>query len=459
MSLEVLTSWENLEFGVPEERACACHLKINLFDHSLTYVEDLETHETRNGVHVSAYPLAEWLAWNWWRLRWEPRRATLAWRLAHCLTSVGEGYIWPNISVVSDGERVLISAEPTIGSAAEPIRYLPTQSGVVRAADFEQSIDAFVERTCERLRECRIPQTDLDVVWSELSAERADPGVAERRRLEALLGFDPDEADAELLEQLAADATRYGAAAIDEIAATASGTGRILTPTELQDLAKREGTDGNPRDTIRVPALAGLPSYGSVPAWRLGVQAAKAVREEIGVRAEPMKNDRLEEMLAVKKGIVSLRPGRKSFAFGIDEDFDHRHIVLRSRYEENRRFEIARLLGDRLVCNVQDRIFIAPMTHTYRQKLQRAFAAELLCPVEAAESMLEREDIEEGAVGEEFMVEDQDIDEQISDIAAHYKVSVKVVRTLLVNNRVLSRDSMEYDREPTAHWDTETAAA
>ncbi|NBC34471.1 MAG: hypothetical protein GVY13_17485 [Alphaproteobacteria bacterium] len=443
MSLEVLTSWENLEFGLPEERACACHLKINLFDQSLTYVEDLVRHETRNGVHVSAYPLAEWLAWNWWRLRWEPRRATLSWRLAHCLTSVGEGYIWPNITVVSDGERVLISAEPTTGSAAEPIRYLSNHAGVIRADAFEQTIDAFVERTLGRLRDQRIPATDLHTVWAELLDERANSFCAERRRLEAILGFDPDEADTGMLERMAAEGSRYGFSAIEEIAATASASGHVSTIEQLRDLVAREGAAGNPRETVNVPALADLPAYGSVEAWRLGVKAANALRESERLGVEPIDNRKLENMLAIRNDSVKKHPERKAFAFGFDYGNQERRIVLRSPYEVNRRFEAARLLGDRLFKSGSDELFIAPTTYTYRQKLQRAFAAELLCPVKGAQEMLG----------------DDASDERLDDIAEYYQVSDRLVRTLLVNNGILPSDSMRIDREPQADRDEDRPAA
>lgn len=431
MSLEVLTSWENLEIGAREEGACACHLTINLFDHSLTHVEDLETHETRNGVHVSAYPLAAWLAWNWWRLRWEPRRATLAWRLAHCLTSVGEGYIWPNISVVSDGERVLIAAEPTLGSAAEPIRYLSNRAGVITADAFEQTIDAFVERTLARLRHKGIASTDLDTIWSELGRERTDAFHAERRRLEAMLGFDPDEADAGMLARMAAEGSRYGLSAIEEIAATASAPGHVPTVQDLREVIRREGAQGDASATVLVPGL-NQSAYGAVEAWRLGVHAAKELRDMERLGLDPLDNRVLEDMLAIKNGTIERNPDKKLFAFGIDEEGGERNVVLRSPYPVNRRFEVGRLLADRLFKSNTDRIFIAPTTYTYRQKLQRAFAAELLCPVQGAQDML----------GEDVS------DERIDDIAEHYQVSDRVVRALLVNNGILPSDSLRIDREP-----------
>ena len=36
----------------------------------MTEAEDAFVKRVRKEVYLSAYRLAEWLAWNWWRLRW-----------------------------------------------------------------------------------------------------------------------------------------------------------------------------------------------------------------------------------------------------------------------------------------------------------------------------------------------------------------------------------------------------
>jgi hypothetical protein len=56
---------------------------INLTEHGDTFSRTI-----RQKVPVSGYPLALWLAANWWRLLYEPRpperlRPTADWRLAH----------------------------------------------------------------------------------------------------------------------------------------------------------------------------------------------------------------------------------------------------------------------------------------------------------------------------------------------------------------------------------------
>lgn len=91
-------------------------------------------------------------------------------------------------------------------------------------------------------------------------------------------------------------------------------------------------------------------------------------------------------------------------------------MALRSKWETGRRFELARLIGDRLFGGDR-RLFPATRAYSYRQKAQRAFAVELLSPFEAVNEMLGNDDSEENQ----------------ADVAQHYEVSPMMIRTLLVN--------------------------
>lgn len=108
--------------------------------------------------------------------------------------------------------------------------------------------------------------------------------------------------------------------------------------------------------------------------------------------------------------------------------------MLQSNYPTGRRFELARLLGDRIAGGLDERLSPVTRSHTYRQKLQRAFATELLCPFEALEAFL-----------------DGDYSEQAcEDAAQHFKVSERAVWTLLVNNDRLERNPLNDDAETLA---------
>jgi hypothetical protein len=99
---------------------------------------------------------------------------------------------------------------------------------------FQDAVDLFVEQVRGQLRAVHVGDTNLDDIWNELLAERADPETSERRRLEALMGFDPDEAAPQQIETLVADAKSLGDRTMSEVAA-----GReLLTAKEFGEIAQ-----------------------------------------------------------------------------------------------------------------------------------------------------------------------------------------------------------------------------
>ena len=186
--LEIKTDWEKLDVGPPEERAAFAAIGIRFNDIWLTEAEDAFVKRIRQQVYLSGYRLAEWLAWNWWRLRWEPRRTSLDWAMAHKMSTIGGGYVWPNITIVSDGERVVFEAHGTAAKPQEPLRYITQFVSTLPAAEFEHAIDRFVEQVVGQLLAERVTNTNLAAIWSDLQEERRVPAIAIRRKFEALLG-------------------------------------------------------------------------------------------------------------------------------------------------------------------------------------------------------------------------------------------------------------------------------
>lgn len=433
-SLKIEADWETLEKGSPEERACYAALGIQYEDVWLTRAEDSFVNRLRDKVHLSAYRLAEWLAWNWWRLRWEPKASRPNWALAHRLPTIGGGYVWPNITIFSDGERIVFLTKPTPLRAQEPLRYIEDLPAVVRASTFESAVDQFIDQVRGQLRAEHLKTTNLDDLWEAVLAERADPKAALRRRFEALLGFDPDEADNARIDTLVADSMTLGEESVAEVAASRSGTEDAPTAGELQQIATEKGFDCKPHDMARLLSKAQLPSSGQVPAWVRGAEAARELRNQEQLGAASLSNTRLAELAGTSELHLKERDVGPGFSFALDKNAQSGRIVLRSKWEAGRRFELARLIGDRLAGNGVGKLFPATRSYTYRQKLQRSFAAELLCPFDALMDMLQGD----------FSTE------TIDEAAQYFNVSALTVRTLLVNHHQIERDDIEGDVESSA---------
>ncbi|MBF0529338.1 MAG: hypothetical protein HQK55_08725, partial [Deltaproteobacteria bacterium] len=379
---------------------------------------------------VSSYHLAEWFAWNWWRLRWEPRTSAGDWLFAHSLTAIGNGYVWPHITIFSDGERIALVAKPTQEQSPTSFRYISNAAAIVPAQQFEASIDNFIDQIINRLREEHVGNTNLHNVWSDIRKERQDKAVALWRKFEALLGADPDEGDAGTVARLIKDAESLGEGAMGEIAAHHAQGEDILTATTLQEVANTVGFEGAPLGRACLREYA-LPKKTEVPAWRLGAEVAMALRAQEGLGKGLVTDKILAELAGVSESILS--PDEKthqSLAFVLDENGQKRRIVLRAKWSTGRRFELARLLGDQLVNAGETGLFPATRTHTFRQKVQRSFAAEFLAPFEEVKKQLNGDYSEENQ----------------HDIAGNFDVPPLMINTLLLNHQILERDDLvEFD--------------
>jgi hypothetical protein len=426
--LKISADWERLDEGSPEERACFAALGIRFKNISLTEGADPFVNRVRAEPLLSAYHLAEWIAWNWWRLRWEPRSNADDWAFAHRMSTVGGGYVWPNITIFSDGQRIALIAKPTMGQPSAPYRYLSNIAAVVSASEFENAIDQFVEQVTGQLRAEGLAEGNLDRIWRDVTDERRDPDSTRRRKLEALLGSEPDRADQSSIERLVADAETLGQPAMNEIAADHGRRGgAVLTAATLRETAASVGFDASLRNVVSLRPGSALPRSGDVPAWLLGSTAAKALREQERLGSGPISNDRLAELIGVQTGALTARGLGSEISFAIDDRALAGRVVLRSKWETNRRFELARLLGERIIAPTGGKLFPATRAYTYRQKMQRSFAAELLSPFEAVDEML----------AGDYSSENQ------HEVAEHFGVSDMTILTLLVNHRRLEREELD----------------
>ena len=430
----ITADWETLGEGELAERRCFGAIGIQANGVWLTEGHDLLSDRLCRAPLVCAYQLAEWFAWNWWRLRWEPRAASNEWCMAHKISSIGGGYVWPNISISSDGERTALISCATKERAQTSFRYINDSIAVISSAEFESVVDDFIELILSRLASEGIGDTNLERLWTDLRIERSDPALFKARKLEALLGYEPDELDGELIERLISDGSDVGAAAIDELAADC-GHMRTATVPSISDLftvSEQYGFEMSPSSMVALDKAYGHSAEQGLPAWQFGANAARALRQQEKLGDGPISDSNLTTLLAVHKNVLSKNEDTHptcNMSFALDSADREGRIVLRSKWRAGRRFELARILGDRLMNAYGGRLHPATRAFTYRQKAQRSFAAEFLSPFESTLGMLEG---------------DYSLENQL-DVAAHFEVSEMTIRAQLVDHKILEREDLEPD--------------
>lgn len=417
----------------PALRHTSAQLGLYVDDVCLTRNEDVWSRTVRDSVLLSAYPLALWLASSWWRLNWEPlpplgRQPSHDWRMAHEVGAADHGFVWPRVLFASDGEAISVWAAPT-STQGQSVRYLTGLDGPrsVALADFQQRVRELIQTVINRLDATDCAATDLASLWILLQEDQADPEAQRRRRLEAELGFDPEECPEHVLAAALTWQQRMGMSAFSELAPVFGAEDSNVGLSDIEQLVGADGVVGEPE----VSSAQVEPLSNGAP-WQRGVHAARQLRVHLGNLSGPVRDKELTGLLGLPAEQVT------------DWKFSERHpvavampignsrglkFVTRKKHPAARRFEFARFVADRLQQTNGATDWLASTDlATSRQKYQRAFAAEFLCPIEALVDFL-RGDYSEAA---------------FEEAADHFRVGEQTVESLLVNNG--------YIAPPSTYW-------
>lgn len=431
MSLRILPTWRPREGSPPEEKATGAEIRVVANNTGLTNFERNADGQIGSAPCLSAYPLASWLAWNWWRLHWESRypRALKdpAWLNAHNMRRAGDGFVWPDITFASDGKTMLVMAKSTPEHTARPIRYITDFLGFVSVEDFASSADHFIRSTLSQLSSKNLRQTELEIFYNELIEERSDQDLARYRRLEAMLGHDPDDGDDAVISRLIDEMEEVSEDAIRELAALGASRAHVPSVQELREGSADRGFAGRTSDMVSPLDVNELPSYGDGPAWARGVEAARRLRDRERLNGAPIGDARLAEMAGLPERALHRGERSNDFTYAIAGNGEEQRVVQRSKWDTGRRFDVARLIGDCVAVQADARLRTATRMSTYRQQLQKAFAAEFLAPIEAVDEFLDYKYDEDGQ----------------EEAAQKFRVSPMMINSLLKNNNRIERS--EYD--------------
>jgi hypothetical protein len=291
--LFINTQWESSVHEPLEVRVTSAMLKIALGNQIVTRNEDEWSRTIRDEVRLSAYPLALWLASSWWRLRWEPfpmSTPSRSWWMAHALTAAGYGYLWPQMLFASDGEEMHILTVPTSPDLKVPVRYLSKGYHSIDDTVFERTIDEFVNKVIARLVASNAEHTELRNLWEEVLEERADSKLSDYRRLEAMLGFDPDECPENLILRFEKLSSQVGATVVAEIAPVCASADPGSTLEKILTFTNSDGLNG--RIDLSFPTSS-LMGDTAVPAWQRGRDLARKVRGSLGLNGTPLTDEKL----------------------------------------------------------------------------------------------------------------------------------------------------------------------
>lgn len=366
---------------------------------------------------VSVYPLAEEIAFGWWRL-FGARDARL--RLAEGRA----GYALPNVELAFDGTGFDAICRPITYENPE-VSFTACKAERLARAAAESTLAGFVEQVLDRLAAGKVRGSALQLRWQRVQASRQDAEESAFCEAAGALGVDPysiRSADAEFILNASAVFSE------EPLAELLSG---LRTLNKWPWLSGNDGVlgwlrtaEGRPSALSLLPAISDLrprvaddrrDTANEMP-WCAGYRCARAVRRQLNIGmgerflvptlAARLDGSRFETAGAVAgvRAVVAIR-----------DDAPHVHLCkVASRYRQaSELFALARAVGD--VANpLAERSAVNDLHDAARQATTRAFAAEFLVPIEEVLSM--RED-----------------GKNLDDIAEDFGVSKKVVEHQLQN--------------------------
>ena len=163
--------------------------------------------------------------------------------------------------------------------------------------------------------------------------------------------------------------------------------------------------------------------------YERGRLLARDLRRALGFTSDPVSDAKLSELFGLTERRFENAPATGApFGIAIREGrADRARLFFRRRNRPGRRFEAARFIADHLVTPPDEPWLPSTDAKTARQKLQRAFAAEFLAPIDALLGFLD----------------DDFSDEAVEDAGAEFGISSLAVRSHLVNNDILPLEALE----------------
>jgi len=378
--------------------------------------------ETVDFVRVPAAPLGFWIADHWWRLRWEPKPSvpSVDWQMAHEMNAIGHGHSWPPITIWGDRDRVTLVSRADLPAVAGPARFLTNAVTFAPAIDFEAAMDHLLDAALDAASLGN--RAALTALVNALREERGSPGHAKWRRIEAISGHDPDEAPETLITALLALESTYAPEDIEEAVASAAGDTAAATLSASIERAERSPVF----DFTNAMMLAKLsrPEGEVLEPWVAAENAAETLRRALGKPTQPILSKALADISGVSPDHLKDHPPTAvPYALRLARSDGKQVVMLTARWSRDRRFQLARAIGDAIWTNGSS---LGPISNvaTARQKFQRAFAAALLCPIKG---LIKR------------LGTSNPTDSDISEAAHHFHVNEKTVRTVLVNKQMMER--------------------
>ena len=415
----------------PELSATWASLGILVGDSILTRVLDARAKTVRDFVHVPLYPLAEWLATNWWFLTHELGNPTKEgdpdFHRRHALRTSREGYAFPDLEVISSGTRTrLVWRRDQLPWSR--VEFLGQGEAWVDSGEFRETCADLVYQITRRLASLGVEDTLLQEEWDAIQS--TDEEQAQFCRTAAGLGWDPYALDEGRRAFLPLLAEKLGGLLEEAVPAIVTEGAYADWFSVVDTIAEARSVNSLPLERVRsFRDDAHLDATRELDSWAVGYEFARRLRRSLGLDSAPLPTvahmaEALGEDAASIEEVTTKRLESGHWPPLLDgvitrSDDEAPAFAFRRLSAPSRRFHFCRALAEALLSPGSDTLLTR--AHSERQQRNRAFAAEFLAPSSALRSRLARP-----------VVDGDDMDE----LAAEFGVSSLVIEHQVRNHRI-----------------------
>ena len=405
------------EGTAPEELAVTNNsLSVAVNGKVVTYLLNKAIKSTSNEVYLPLYPVAEWIAANWWRLLYEcnPHRDVESFQTCHNLKYAGEGYFLPDLLLAPEIDVVHLTWNERAINHGE-LSFLGYGSENIPFEDVKNELARFVRFVIGRLLANNISDTPLQKDWAAIEASTRDAEERDFCIACAQLGFDPYCISASCADEIIeADERLSGKISLGEFFNTVA-LGHIKASVEwLEQIGTADSKNSAFNNELRrIKEL--LPDFSHALPWERGYKEARWVRANFFKTQSAFRDFQQKMMAETFQKTVPF-----SLCSALVETSEKQTPMFISTSQKNN-FLAGRMLGEYLHSSA-DHINLVTKVSTPSQKRCRAFSAELNAPAEWLKQDLN---------GKRLVCDDD-----IAELAEKYQVNELVVKYQLVNHNL-----------------------
>jgi hypothetical protein len=375
--------------GTSEDDATIARLVILLGAKNLTQYKGTDQPDG-DFLVIPVYHLAEWIAENYWALMHEPQKSDSAggddsFMRRHSVIAAQRGFVLPRVQIVPNGDEIRVNATRKRGKFAD-IQFVNSADALLPRNQVASTLKHFIGHVIERLNSQKLVDTPLHEYWQLITETDADQEVF--CRLMGALGLSPYR-DYEDVEKILESAI----ASLGEIATydlcLASTPETIAMSVRMADKALAFAKDAAPIALEKLIAVERPLVNPHLPAWKRGIEAAKRVRNQYQIKGnDPYGMQHFFDDLGLSldgnigKNLSEDNADQPAIAGAMVRDGSEARIGLPQKRIQQRRFTAVRGVYAAWMTSTPRETHLITHAITRDQQESRAFAAELLAPIE-----------------------------------------------------------------------------